>query len=394
MKIITYNGKMFGNLGIVSTVNKKYVKLQVFSIRASDGTGALGTLLELNSFSVYDTNGRKIPLTYEYSSPLTPYEPTSPADHLVDGDPNTYWITSPQGINNNNRAVTFQDYPTRGSADYTLANECIGAYAVFSYLETARIASYRITTGRTADRNPFTWHLYESLDDTEWELIDRRFENDTVTGTATEYSFSIGGDLENILGRNYPVTDIAGKRWMSRNLDMLLPGITDAVSTDYRSKEDLAFPWSFWYNDDRAGFGRFGRLYSGYCIGIINAALAGTGWRVATKQDLENLSEYVGGNNTLSLFSVSDTYFVSGGNYYQCSNAYGLSLKCTDMYYSSSMVFGGFPSNMIQLWTGTVSEGDSDVNWYAWIYRNNNNLTLAKTNYCDGMYIRLVRDLS
>jgi uncharacterized protein (TIGR02145 family) len=88
-------------------------------------------------------------------------------------------------------------------------------------------------------------------------------------------------------GRRYPVVKIGNQLWMAENLDWKKSGISigGSTSTDYN-------PHAWYYNNDEATYGvngsKYGLLYNGYAVAVINAALP-EGWRVPTITDFSLL---------------------------------------------------------------------------------------------------------
>lgn len=406
-KLITYNGKMLTGRsgGILMTSGVKYLKFRVANIAYISHNDDFATMmygyLEITGFEALDINGNVIPLTWIEESYLRDDIRGSSSQTLFDGSANPLWKTNPigQDVSDYTRILKHQLFSNENRSDAVL-----GAHFICAYEDKYQLASYRVTCSSNSDYAPSTWHLYISDDMQNWEIRDRHYDDYTIETQHTA-TFTLGNGVEKILGRYYPVADVGNQRWIATNLDYSDPSITlneeviaGDPSTDMRSKKHPA-SWYFDWNETL--YGICGRLYNGYCIPIINAALT-NGWRVATEQDWRTLFETAGGttgsdeNQYDGIGAIRTRAHNIFDEYYKNkigTNQYGFSLFLRGGAYNGSnygLDFGSLGSQTMYI-TATERWGDS----FRYVQISENNWAYFGQNYPQyPSYIRLVKDIT
>lgn len=125
------------------------------------------------------------------------------------------------------------------------------------------------------------------------------FNAPTVYNAQSVYNVGGGGgeitEVE-IGGKIYPVVKIGNLYWISQNLDLKLD-----IPIGVSGRPYTAAAW--YYNNSESTYGwngrKFGLLYNGACIDIINSYLStnNNGWHVATNSEWIQLYNDAGGNN-------------------------------------------------------------------------------------------------
>jgi uncharacterized protein (TIGR02145 family) len=175
-------------------------------------------------------------------------------------------------------------------------------------------------------------------------------------------------------GRKYHVVKIGNLFWTSENLDFKIDGITIGGSTniDYN-------PHAWYYNNDENTHGvngdKFGLLYNGYCVNIINNSLP-NGWRVPNKDDLQTLF-----NISLDELKINNQWLYPG------TNKSGFSAIPSG--YFDPPNFGGINDSFF-IWSKTLYEANRYNIFY--IYNGCQEYNIGACSFWNCISIRLCKD--
>lgn len=180
-------------------------------------------------------------------------------------------------------------------------------------------------------------------------------------------------------GRKYPIVQIGNQWWMAENLDWKLDGIEIGAS-------GIPSTPAAWYrNNNEETYGvngnKLGLLYNYWCIDIINNALS-KGWRVPTRNDVEQLVTAVGGEENAR--KLKDMSWNSG------TDDYGMCIKSYCYRWGAD---GNFYTGDAYIATSTEdSRYVNNSNTLAFYDARPTNMHVTAERFSSAFSIRLVKD--
>ena len=209
--------------------------------------------------------------------------------------------------------------------------------------------------------------------------------------------------IAEIGGKTYKTVKIGNMEWLAENLDWLPSGITLQTANLPTCSDPSAWRYTV------ASF-ECGLFYNCHAVPVINAALAGTGWRVAANADFVALGTAAGFSITPGETTYDDGLRkIMSVGYWQDNadnpkpgvDTYGFNLLPTSYKddYASGPYAAGYVSSRIgmttDLWSSSLSSYQDQP--YRFYIDTDNRLTGTLTSYANtggvAYNIRLVREL-
>lgn len=193
-------------------------------------------------------------------------------------------------------------------------------------------------------------------------------------------------------GNNYRTVHIGTQEWMAENLKTTRYNDNTAIPNvnGNTAWSNLSTPGYCWYDDNITLYGNiFGALYNWHAIH--NGKLCPSGWRVPSKDDWNQLSDYLGGTN-LAGGKLKETGMShwenpnTGADNQTGFTALPGGLRSYDNGISDALGLLGF------FWSST--ENDASTAWYDVLGYSNNHLSYGYDDKKYGYSVRCIKDIS
>jgi uncharacterized protein (TIGR02145 family) len=163
---------------------------------------------------------------------------------------------------------------------------------------------------------------------------------------------------------------IGSQVWMLKNLNVGVFSNGDTIPQARTNAEWIAAgnnkrPAWCYYNNDSTGSNSIGRLYNWYAVSD-SRGLAPAGWHIPTKDELTNLSSFLGGSSASGEKLKSTSGWANGGNG------------------SNSSGFTAVPSGLRSGYDGTFMNRIDNVYWWSSTSSDVNNAHIRALNAMDG----------
>ena len=133
----------------------------------------------------------------------------------------------------------------------------------------------------------------------------------------TTLAAPLGETVTDIDGNEYPIVVIGTQTWMAENLKVTKFNNGDEIpnveSDDDWGSTNFPVKWSY-YNNDASNNEVYGKLYSG-SVAVDDRNICPDGWHVASKEDWEQLIDYLGGAS-----EAGDKLMDNSGSYWEIPN--------------------------------------------------------------------------
>ncbi len=239
-----------------------------------------------------------------------------------------------------------------------------------------------------------------------WAIIDKSSDY-SATGQGTLTTTDIVYGTEEIGGKNYNTVTINGQTWTTENLDLSDSGISE---TETGTPTSITIPASFYYKDDQATYGKYGRLYNGFAMLYLdeNRDTIIPGWRIPTVEEWQALATFIeqedGYSSTGDLGQCGTKLKINDDTEWNYSNGISLwgfnilpagerSVNSTGTdAYKNGIDFGRNSSSTI--WSSTYYSGSGTSTKYSnpWVNNTKSGLGIGINNICNAYSIRLIKD--
>ncbi len=208
---------------------------------------------------------------------------------------------------------------TGGNITYEGASSIIASGVCWSTSEEPTIEGSKTTDGLGVGE--FTSSITGLQPNTKYYV--RAYATNSV-GTAygeqrefTTLAAPLGETVTDIDGNEYPIVVIGTQTWMAENLKVTKFNNGDEIpnveSDDDWGSTNFPVKWSY-YNNDASNNEVYGKLYSG-SVAVDDRNICPDGWHVASKEDWEQLIDYLGGAS-----EAGDKLMDNSGSYWEIPN--------------------------------------------------------------------------